>query len=76
MGTLRFAHPTNWNDRISAEPNICHGKPCIKGTRVMVSFILDNLASGESTEAIMRGYHVEAADIEAALHYASYGPTL
>jgi uncharacterized protein (DUF433 family) len=35
-----------WSDRISADPTICHGKVCIKGTRIMVSVILDNLAAG------------------------------
>lgn len=61
----------DWKDRISVDPNVCHGKPCIKGTRVMVSVILDNLADGESREEIMRGYHVEKEDIQAALHYAA-----
>jgi uncharacterized protein (DUF433 family) len=37
----------DWRGRISIDPNICHGKACIKGTRVMVSVILDNLAEGE-----------------------------
>jgi uncharacterized protein (DUF433 family) len=41
----------NWQDRISADPNICHGKVCIKGTRIMVSIILDNLAGGISSKA-------------------------
>ena len=40
----------NWQERITADPAICHGKACIKGTRVMVSVILDNLAAGESPE--------------------------
>lgn len=62
----------NWKDRISTESNVCHGKPCIKGTRVMVSVILDNLAVGETQEAIMRGYPIEADDIQAALLYASW----
>jgi uncharacterized protein (DUF433 family) len=35
-------------DRISIDPNVCFGKPCIKGTRIWVSLILDYLASGES----------------------------
>ena len=61
----------DWRERISADPNICHGRVCIKGTRIIVSVILDNLAAGESVEAIMRGYHLEAEDIEAALHYAA-----
>ena len=61
----------NWKDRISVDPNVCHGKACIKGTRVMVSVILDNLAAGESHEAIIRGYNVTEEDIQAALHYAA-----
>ena len=61
----------NWRDRISVDPNICHGKPCIRGTRIMVSVVLDNLAAGESVEAIMRGYHLEREEIQAALQYAA-----
>ena len=61
----------NWKDRITIDPAICHGKPCIKGTRVMVSVILDNLAGGETLEAIRQGYHVETEDIQAALQYAA-----
>lgn len=45
----------NWQERITADPAVCHDKACIKGTRVMVSVILDNLAAGESAEEIMRG---------------------
>lgn len=60
-----------WQDRISLDPQVCHGKPCIKGTRVMVSVVIDNLAAGESHESIMRGYHIQEADIQAALHYAA-----
>lgn len=60
-----------WQDRISIDPNICHGKPCIKGTRIMVSVILDNLAAGESSDAIKSGYRIEDADIQAALSYAA-----
>ena len=61
----------NWHERLSSDPNICHGRVCIKGTRVMVSMILDNLAAGESFEEIMQGYHLEREDIQAALAYAS-----
>jgi uncharacterized protein (DUF433 family) len=61
----------DWRGRISTDPNICHGKACIKGTRVMVSVILDNLAAGESHESIQRGYRVEPDDIQAALLYAA-----
>ncbi len=60
-----------WQDRITADPAVCHGKACIRGTRVMVSVILDNLAAGETVEEIMRGYHVERDDVQAAVHYAA-----
>jgi uncharacterized protein (DUF433 family) len=61
----------DWRDRISIDPQVCHGKPCIKGTRVMVSVVIDNLAAGESHESIVRGYNIEEEDIQAALHYAA-----
>jgi uncharacterized protein (DUF433 family) len=61
----------NWRERISIDPNICHGKACIKGTRVMVSVILDNLADGESYESIIRGYQVTSEDIQATIAYAA-----
>lgn len=61
----------NWQERISVDPDICHGRPCIRGTRVMVSVILDNLAAEETTAAIVHGYNVEEIDIQAALQYAA-----
>ena len=61
----------NWQERITADPAVCHGKACIKGTRVMVSVILDNLAAGESTEEIARGYRLHREDVEAAVAYAA-----
>ncbi len=61
----------NWRERISIDPKVCHGKACIKGTRVMVSVLLDNLAEGESYESIMAGYHVTQEDIQAAIAYAA-----
>ncbi len=62
----------DWRERISADPNICHGKVCIKGTRVMVSVLLDNLAGGISAEAILKSYPtLKPDDIQAALSYAA-----
>lgn len=61
----------SWQQRISFDPAVCHGKACIRGTRVMVSVILDNLAAGESIDEIVRGYHVERDDIQAAVQYAA-----
>jgi uncharacterized protein (DUF433 family) len=62
----------DWRDRISADPGICYGKVCIKGTRIMVSVILDNLAGGVGPEAILRSYPtLQPDDIQAALAYAA-----
>ena len=58
------------NERISIDPNVQHGRPVIKGTRVPVSVILANLAGGESRDTIVREYGVTDADISAALAYA------
>jgi uncharacterized protein (DUF433 family) len=61
-----------WQERITADPNVCHGKVCIKGTRIMVSVILDNLAGGIAQEAILRSYpSLKPEDIQAALFYAA-----
>jgi uncharacterized protein (DUF433 family) len=62
----------DWRARLVVDPEICHGKVCIRGTRIMVSVILDNLAAGEKLEDILMSYpSLEEADILAALHYAA-----
>jgi len=62
----------NWRDRISVDPNVCHGKACIKGTRIMVSVVLDNLAAGERVERILKNYPtLKPDDVQAALQYAA-----
>ena len=43
-------------DSITVEPDICHGKACVKGTRILVSVILDNLAAGLTPEEIKQSY--------------------
>ena len=59
-------------DRISIDPNICFGKPCIRGTRIWVSLILDFLANGETTEQILEAYpQLTADDIRAAIAYGA-----
>jgi len=59
-------------DRIAIDPQVCFGKPCIKGTRVWVSLILDFLASGESEAQILAAYpQLEPEDIRAAIAYAA-----
>ncbi|NOX62922.1 MAG: DUF433 domain-containing protein [Chloroflexi bacterium] len=62
----------NWQDYIIVDPNVCHGQACIKGTRIMVSVILDNLAAGLSPEEIVASYPsltIEA--VQAAVAYAA-----
>ena len=62
----------NWQERITVQHDICHGKACIKGTRIMVSVILDNLAEGMDTTEILRSYPtLEMDDIRAAIAYAA-----
>ncbi len=61
----------DWRERISVDPNVCHGSACIKGTRVMVSVIVDNIAANESHDAIAHAYHVTTDDVHAALLYAA-----
>ncbi len=60
-----------WQERISVDPATCHGKACIKGTRVMVTVVLDNLAAGETPAEIARAYHLMVDDVQAAIAYAA-----
>jgi uncharacterized protein (DUF433 family) len=58
--------------RISIDPNVCFGKPCIRGTRICVSLILDFLASGMSQAEVIEEYpHLTHDDILAALTYGA-----
>ena len=58
--------------RISSDPDICHGKPCIKGTRIPVYLIVSLVAEGESVESIIQDYpSLTPEDIKAAIHYAA-----
>ena len=58
--------------RISVDPNICFGTPCIRGTRIWVSLILDLLASGETQEIILAEYpQLKRDDLLAALAYGA-----
>lgn len=62
----------NWQERISVDPQVCHGKACIQGTRIMVSVVLDNLAAGLSQGEILSSYpSLTPADIHAAVAYAA-----
>jgi uncharacterized protein (DUF433 family) len=58
--------------RISIDPNICFGKPCIRGTRIWVSLIIENLAAGVPEQEILDAYpSLTSDDIKAALGYAA-----
>ena len=62
----------DWRKHITTDPNICHGKACIRGTRIMVSIILDNLAAGLSPDEITASYPTLTRQaILAAIAYAA-----
>jgi uncharacterized protein (DUF433 family) len=62
----------NWHDYITTDPSVCHGQACIKGTRIPVSVVLDNLAAGLSEAEILQSYPTLSAEaIRAALAYAT-----
>jgi uncharacterized protein (DUF433 family) len=70
--TKSYDHRVHWPDHISVDPDICHGKACIRGTRVMVSVILDNLAAGLTPGEIVESYpSVREEQILAAVAYAA-----
>ena len=60
-------------ERITVDPNICTGKPCIRGLRFPVSRLLGLLAAGETKETILKSYsYLQAEDIAEALLYGAY----
>lgn len=68
----RMSGMDDWRKHISVDPNVCHGKPCIAGTRVMVSVVLANVAEGMMPEEIVDHYpSITTDDVRAALQYAA-----
>ena len=62
----------NWREYITSDPSVCHGKACIKGTRIMVSVVLDNLAAGLTSDEIIHSYpSLSHEAVQAALQYAA-----
>lgn len=62
----------NWAKYIISDPAVCHGAACIRGTRIMVSVVLDNLAAGLSSDELIRDYPSLTLDgIRAAIAYAA-----
>lgn len=67
-----MAQDNDWRKRISIDPAIHHGDPCIAGTRVPVSILVGSVADGESWDAILQSYpQVSRDDVQAALHFAA-----
>jgi len=63
---------TAWRDRITTDPAICHGQACIRGTRIPVAVLLDNLAAGLGAADIVANYpSLKPEDINAALSYSA-----
>ena len=63
---------TEWQTRIDANPEICHGKTCIRGTRIMVSVVLDNLAEGLTPMEIVEEYPpLTLEDVPASIAHAA-----
>ena len=62
----------NWQEYITLDPAVCHGMACIKGTRVLVATVLDNLAAGMDGEETTRSYPSITRDsVLAVLSYAA-----
>lgn len=62
----------DWRERITVDPAVCHGQACIKGTRILVAVVLDNLAAGVSTAEIVQSYpSLKPEDLQAAMGYAA-----
>ena len=62
----------DWKPYISTDPQIMHGAVCFKGTRIPVSIVLDNLAAGENTQAILAEYpSLKPEHIPAAIAFAA-----
>jgi uncharacterized protein (DUF433 family) len=61
-----------WRERITTDPDVCHGHACIRGTRILVSVVLDNLAAGSAAEDIAASYPpLTVDDIHAAVAYGA-----
>lgn len=59
-------------ERISIDPNVCFGKPCIRGTRIWVSLLLDRMVDGDSSADLLADYpQLAAEDLRAALAYGA-----
>jgi uncharacterized protein (DUF433 family) len=64
--------PVDWKNYIVVDPEICHGLACLKGTRILVSVVLDNLAAGIPEEEILASYPtLDRVALQASIAYAA-----
>jgi uncharacterized protein (DUF433 family) len=64
--------PVDWKNYIVVDPEICHGRACLKGTRILVSVVLDNLAAGIPEEEILASYPtLDRVALQASIAYAA-----
>ncbi len=62
----------DWREHVAVDPMVCHGQACIRGTRIPVSVVLDNLASGLTPAEILKSYpSLTPEAIQAAVAYAA-----
>ncbi len=62
----------NWQEHVSVDPHVCHGKACLSGTRIPVSVVLDNLAAGVPEAQLLASYPTLTPDhVRAAMAYAA-----
>lgn len=62
----------DWRSRVTTDPAICHGQACIRGTRIAVSVVLDNLAAGLAPGELLRSYpSLTLEDVSAAVSYGA-----
>ena len=62
----------DWREQITVDPAICHGRACIRGTRITVSVVLDNLAAGLTWDELLSSYpSLSRKDLQAVMAYAA-----
>jgi len=62
----------SWRDHITVNPSVCHGQACVRGTRIPVSVVLDNLAAGLAESEILESYPtLSAGSIHSCVAYAA-----
>ena len=62
----------DWRDYVTVDPDVCHGRACVRGTRVLASVVLDNLAAGLSVEELLQSYPTLSREaVQGVIAYAA-----